>query len=79
MQRRTLTLVILLVGVVLAVVSYFFLSAPWGSDSVDNSNPRMQFAPALLVFGVMLTFISAVVYELLPSRRDSTPEDSPSQ
>ena len=34
---------------------------------------------ALLVFGVMLTFISAVVYELLPSRRDSTPKDSPSQ
>jgi uncharacterized membrane protein len=75
-SRKAITLTMLLVGIVLVIVSYFFLSAPWGADSVRNSNPRMQFAPALLVLGVIMAFSSAVVYELLPDRGDPTPEDS---
>ena len=75
MSRKAISLTTLLVGIVLVIVSYFFLSAPWGADSVKNSNPRMQFAPALLVLGVIMAFSSAVVYELLPDRGDSTPED----
>lgn len=75
-RRRTITLTFLFVGIILVIVSYFFLSAPWGSDSVENSNQRMQFAPALLVIGVILAFLSAVVYELLPDRGDPTSEDT---
>ncbi len=76
MRRRTITTTILTLGIVLVVVSYFFLSAPLGSSGIDNSNPRMQFAPALLVFGVILSFTSAIVYELLPDRGESESEDS---
>jgi hypothetical protein len=75
-QRRTITLAFLLVGVALVILSYFFLAAPLGSHGVENSNPRMQFAPALLVLGVILTFSSAVVYELLPDRSDRNTNDS---
>jgi hypothetical protein len=75
-RRKTLTLSCLIAGIVLIVVSYFFLSAPWGSDSVSNSNPRLQFAPALLVLGVILSFSSALVYELLPDRSDDPPTDT---
>ena len=75
MRRRTITLTFLIVGVVLVVVSYFFLTAPFGSDGVDNSNPRLQFAPAILVGGVILAFSSAIVYELLPERSEKSTED----
>lgn len=74
MRRKSITLIILLVGIVLAVVSYFFLSAPWGADNVANSNPRMQFGPALLVLGVIMAFGSAIVYELLPDRGEHASE-----
>jgi ABC-type antimicrobial peptide transport system permease subunit len=68
-MRRTTTLLMILGGIVLMVVSFFLLAAPWGATTVENSNPRMQFAPALFVLGVLLVFLSAVVYELLPDRR----------
>lgn len=67
-MRRTITVLMILGGMVLMVVSFFFLAAPWGATAVENSNPRMQFAPALFVLGVLLVFLSAVVYELLPDR-----------
>lgn len=69
MTRKTWTWLVLGVGVVLMVVSYFFLTAPWGSDTVANSNPRMEWAPLVFVIGVVTAFASAVVYELLPDRR----------
>ena len=75
MRRRTITLTFLIVGVVLVVGSYFFLTAPFGADGVDNSNPRLQFAPAILVGGVILAFSSAIVYELLPERSEKSTED----
>lgn len=68
-MRRALTWLSILVGLTLIVLSYFVLSAPWGSESVRNSNPRVQFGPTLFVLGVILVFLSAVVYELLPDRR----------
>lgn len=67
-MRRTLTAGMLIGGVVLMVVGYLS-SAPWGSQSVANSDPRFDFAPALFVFGVILALASALVYELLPERR----------
>jgi hypothetical protein len=64
-----ITAVMIVGGLALMVVSYFFLAAPWGTTAARYSNPRLQFAPALFVLGVMSLFGSAVVYELLPDRR----------
>jgi hypothetical protein len=60
----------IVVGVVLMVVSYLGLAAPWGAESVSNSDPRMPFAPLVFVIGLMLAFGSALVYEMLPDRAD---------
>jgi hypothetical protein len=69
-MRVAVALLVAVSGVALAVVSYFLLAAPLGSPvSVRFSNPRLQFAPSLFIAGVMLVFVSAVVYELLPDRR----------
>ncbi|MFN3973964.1 MAG: hypothetical protein ACK4K2_01620 [Dehalococcoidia bacterium] len=68
-MRIALTVLTLVAGVVLAVVSYFFLAAPLGQPVHEGfSNPRVPFAAGLFVLGVMLTFLSAVVYELFPER-----------
>ncbi len=67
-MRRTITLLMILGGIALMAVSYFFLAAPWGSSAAKYSNPRMQFAPLLFVLGVMSVFVSAVVYEVMPDR-----------
>lgn len=68
-MRGALFLLTLLVGVVL-VAAGFFLAAPIGANvSPVTSNPRLPFAPALFILGVMLIFFSAVVYELWPEQR----------
>ncbi|HLF41171.1 MAG TPA: hypothetical protein VI854_06820 [Acidimicrobiia bacterium] len=69
-MRRRLTWLSILGGMALMIVSYFFLAAPWGAGAAEDSNPRFSFAPALFVVGVVLLFGSAVVYELLPDRRE---------
>lgn len=81
--RRPLTLAIVLAGFVLQVVVYAFLAAPWGFSGpvssgltsalfvpggADASSPRVEWSPAIFVLGVMLVFIAAIVYELLPER-----------
>jgi H+/Cl- antiporter ClcA len=64
-RRRTWFAATLITGIVLAVVG-FFLSAPIGpTDGPVYSNPRMDFAPLVFVIGVVLGFMSAVVYELI--------------
>ena len=68
-MRTTLTLLMVIAGFTLQAVSYFFLAAPWGvPTSPVYSNPRMPFAPVLFILGVMLVFLAAVVYELLPEK-----------
>ena len=67
-MRRTLTWTLIALGLALMTVGYL-ASAPWGADAVSDSNPRIDFAPALFVLGVIVAFSSALVYELLPSRR----------
>jgi len=70
MQARTLvTLITMIVGLTLAVVSYFWLATPLGQPTSEwFSNPRLDYAAALFVLGVVLTFSSAIVYELFPSK-----------
>jgi hypothetical protein len=68
-MRTTWTLLMVIVGFGLQAVSYFVLAAPWGiPSSPAYSNPRVPFAPALFILGVMLVFLAAVVYELLPEK-----------
>lgn len=67
-RRIAWTTLMVFVGLALMVVSYFWWAAPWGFPPSNESfsNPRMDFAPALFVLGVILVFLAAVVYELLP-------------
>jgi hypothetical protein len=62
---------IIAVGVVLMILSYFFLTAPWGfpPSSEVFSNPRIPFAPGLFIIGAILVFLAAVLYEVWPERR----------
>lgn len=71
-MRRGLTIGMVVVGLGLMVLSYFGLAAPWGASSVDNSDPRLDFAGFFFIVGVLLTFSAAVVYELLPDRDESS-------
>ncbi|MFQ5854463.1 MAG: hypothetical protein ACE5LU_02300 [Anaerolineae bacterium] len=69
MRRTTLAILMVIGGFALQAVSYFLLAAPLGTPtSPYYSNPRVPFAPTLFIVGVMLVFIAAVVYELLPER-----------
>jgi hypothetical protein len=67
-MRSVITLSMVVAGFALQVVSYVFLSASWGFPPSDEtySNPAFPFAPLLFIFGVILVFLAAVVYELLP-------------
>ncbi|MCL6554585.1 MAG: hypothetical protein K6W08_15920, partial [Firmicutes bacterium] len=57
-------------GFLVQAASYLFLAAPLGTPtSPAFSDPRLPFAPALFIAGVVLVFLAAVVYELLPERR----------
>lgn len=68
-MRGLVALLILVAGVALAVVSYFLLAAPLGPPiGPEYSTSRMLGAPAIFILGIMLVFLSAVVYELLPER-----------
>ncbi len=67
-MRKGLTIGMIVGGIALMVISYFGLTAPWGAESVANSEPRLQFAPLVFVLGVMMAFGSALVYEMLPDR-----------
>ncbi len=68
-MRTTLTLLLLVSGFALQVISYFFLAAPLGIPVNETfSNPYVPFAGGIFILGVMLVFIAAVVYELLPEQ-----------
>jgi hypothetical protein len=69
-SRAIIALLMLLAGLSLSAVSYLFLAAPIGPPtSPIYSNPRLLGAPLLFILGVMLVFLSAVVYELIPEQQ----------
>ncbi|MFQ5921786.1 MAG: hypothetical protein ACE5M4_02985 [Anaerolineales bacterium] len=71
-MRNALAVLMVVAGFALQAVSYFLLAAPIGiPTSPAFSNPRLPFAPALFILGVMLVFLAAVVFELLPEDRRS--------
>ncbi len=66
-MRGLLTILTVLAGLLLAIVSYLFMAAPLGIATDESfSNPRVPFAATGFVIGVALIFISAIVYEVLP-------------
>lgn len=68
-MRRALTLLMIVGGFVLQAWSYLSLAAPLGIPVNEAfSNPRVPFAAGLFILGVMLVFLAAVLYELLPER-----------
>lgn len=70
-MRTILTILMIIGGFALQAVSYFLLAAPLGiPTSPAFSNPRLPFAPTLFILGVMLVFLAAVVYELLPESKN---------
>ncbi len=66
-MRRAITVAMIVVGVALMLLGYF-LAAPWGAETVANSDPRVPFSPAIFVLGVIVVFSSALAYELIPNR-----------
>lgn len=67
-MRRSVTFGMIVFGLLLMVVG-FFGSAPWGADTVANSDPSFGFAPLVFVLGIVMVFGSAVAYEILPDQR----------
>ena len=66
-MRKFWTLLFVVVGFLLQAISYFYWAAPLGTPtSPAFSDPRVPFAAGFFVIGVMLVFLSAVVYELMP-------------
>lgn len=68
-MRRTATLTMIVIGIALMLTGYL-ASAPWGADTVADSNPRFDFSPTVFVIGVIFVFAAAVVYEVMPDRRE---------
>lgn len=74
-MRAFIALLMLALGIVLAVVSYFFLATPIGPPIHPFfSNPRLLGAPTIFILGIMLIFLSAVAYEIIPDKEPSAAE-----
>ena len=69
-MRKIWTLSLIIVGFALQAVSYLYWAAPLGTPTNPSfSNPVVPFAAGYFVLGVMLVFISAVGYELMPEEK----------
>lgn len=67
-MRRTVTVSLVVLGLLLMVIG-FLTAAPWGSNSVADSNPTIIGAPILFLLGEAAVVAAAVLYEILPDRR----------
>ena len=69
MSRRSwIAVLMIVVGLGLGAISYFVLAAPWVTSGVPSGDAPLPGAPAVFIAGVVLVFLAAVVYELLPER-----------
>lgn len=71
MRRKTMTIGMIAGGIILMIIGYMS-AAPWGAEAVRNSDPLFDFAPTVFVLGIIITFSSALVYELLPDKHKET-------
>ncbi len=67
-MRRAITVGLVAAGFVLMLIG-FLAAAPWGSSSVADSNPAFPGAPLLFILGIVSVVAAAVVYEVLPDKR----------
>jgi hypothetical protein len=68
-MRRIIVFTWLATGFFLQAAVYLRLAARLGiPQSPAYSNPRVPFAPALFIVGVIMVFLAPVIYELLPDR-----------
>lgn len=70
MSRRLVVLSMVVIGFATQAAAYLLLATPIGRPTGPRfSNPRVPYAPAIFVAGVMLVFLAAVVYEIRPHRK----------
>jgi dimethyl sulfoxide reductase membrane subunit len=68
-RRTSVTVILVIAGFAIQAVSYFLLATPLGlPNSPAYSNPRLPFAPLIFIVGVIVVFLAAVVYELVPDK-----------
>lgn len=72
--RRIIFFAALGLGLALAITG-LFLSAPLGpTDSEVISDPKVPFAPTIFIIGVIVMFLSPVIYELKADPKGVNPE-----
>ena len=68
-MRRIIVSTWLIAGFFLQAAAFFGLAARIGIPQGPNfSNPRVPFAGLVFIGGVMMVFLAAVIYELLPDK-----------
>ncbi len=67
-MRRLITIGLVVVGFALMLIGYL-TAAPWGSSSVADSDPVFTGAPLLFLLGIISVIAAAVLYEVLPDKR----------
>lgn len=79
-MRRIVVFTWLVTGFFLQAAAYFGLAARLGiPQSPAFSNPRVPFAGLVFIGGVMMVFLSVVIYELLPDRGSAGKDESKKQ
>ena len=68
-MRKRLTIGLIIGGFVLMFVG-FVIAAPWGSSAVADSDPRVIGAPIVFLLGIATVLAAAILYEVLPDRRE---------
>ena len=67
-RRGTISIAIIVVGLLMMGFAYFAGAAPWCADEVACSNPRVEWSATLFVLGVIVAFSSALYYEMAKSK-----------
>ena len=68
-RRSIVTAVMIVTGAALMVFAYFAGAAPWCNTTVECSNPRLEWSPAIFVAGVVIAFSSALYYSVAKDRK----------
>jgi drug/metabolite transporter (DMT)-like permease len=62
--RSLVTVLMILIGAGLMLVSYFFLATPNCNTSVACSNPEVAYASGIFILGILMAFSSAIFYSV---------------
>lgn len=69
--RGFAAIAMVVLGLALVIIAFFFFGAPWGMPPMgpEYSNPRVPFSPIFVIMGLLLAFLAAVVYEVMPEKK----------